>query len=201
MCTYGARVEIHSLIYRINGSLARFLSHKSRSSSLFSFLSIHPSYISFHNRLPTHPSPPSTPQNHVSTFLTCIHRVRSDHSHKSQVLASLPSSAPDLTQRAGRPVSFAKPVYCDPGRRHRRRRPSLAARLARASRYVHVLPPHHATVSRITPSGPHQHRGPPHAHHRGRCADAPCTWRAFVCAASACCLSVVPSRRARQRWG
>lgn len=79
--------------------------HKSRSSSLFSFLSTHPSYISFHNRLPTHPSPPSAPQNHVSIFLTCIHRVRSDHSYKSQVLSSLPSSVPDLTQRGRPPIA------------------------------------------------------------------------------------------------
>lgn len=76
----------------------------------------------------------------MSIFLTCIHRVRSDHSHKSQVLASLPSSAPDVTQRAGRPVSFAKPVHCDSQSSPARRRPNLAARLARAPSYVHTTP-------------------------------------------------------------
>lgn len=186
--------------------------HKSRSSSLFSFLSIHPSYISFHNRLPTHPSPPSAPQNHVSIFLTCIHRVRSDHSYKSQVLAPLPSlcTRPNTTRRPSRllretgPLRSTKLTVADltsqPG--------------SRAPPAMYVLSPHHATVSSLAsrPRVHHQRRGPPHADHRGhqlinssthhgQCADAPCTWRAFMCAASACCLSVVPSRRARQRWG
>lgn len=156
MWTYEARVEIHSVIYRINGSLARFLSHKSKSSSLFSFLSIHPSYISFHfhNRLPTHPSPPSTPQTHVSIFLTCIHRVRSDHSYKSQVLASLPSSAPDLTQRAGRPVSFAKPVHCD-SRSPTYPRSPARARLQLCTYYPRIMLLCLASRPRVH----HQHRG------------------------------------------
>lgn len=63
--------------------------------------------IYLHNRLPTHPSPPSAPQNHVSIFLTCIHRVRSDHSYKSQLLASLSllCTRPHTTRRP--PIAVA----------------------------------------------------------------------------------------------
>lgn len=80
-------------------------------------------------RLPPHLQTTCPSSSHVFTASDQITLI-------NPKLASLPSSAPDLKQRAGRPVSFAKPVHCDSRSSPGRRRPNLAARLARAPNYV-----------------------------------------------------------------